>query len=131
MQCKHNIIAQNLYTQLDSEGHHYVLLEEILHYKKDDAAVPYENCFVISSNGNIYKSHIAKGWYLCMQWNGGSTSWEALKDVRESFPVQVAEFAISWNIQDEPTFAWWVKYTLTRKNRVIKTMKTCHARKTH
>ncbi len=85
-----NIIAQNLYSQIDNEGHHFILLDKILDYGKDDDAIPYENRFVISNNGNIYKRQTTKGWHLCVQWKDGLTSWEALQDMKESFPIKGA-----------------------------------------
>jgi hypothetical protein len=126
-----NIIAQNLYPQLDSEGHRFVLLEDIVDYKRDEEAIPYEQRFVVSNNGNIHKRRTTKGWFLCVLWKDGSTSWEALKDLKESFPVQVAEFTVSRGIQDELAFAWWVKETLSKKNQIVKAMKTRYVRKTH
>jgi len=113
-----NIVAQNLYSQLSPN-------------EKDENAVPIEEKFIISNNGNIHKRRTTKGWHLCVQWKDGSTSWEALKDLKESFPVQVAEFAVSKGLIDEPAFAWWVKETLARKNHIIKAMKTRYARKNH
>jgi hypothetical protein len=126
-----NIIAQNLYSQLDSEGHRFVLLEDIIDYDKNEDAVPYENRFIVSNNGNIHKRRTTKGWSLCVMWKDGSTSWESLKDLKESFPIQVAEYAVSQGLQNEPAFSWWVKDTISRKNRIVKAMKTRYARKTH
>jgi hypothetical protein len=54
-----------------------------------------------------------------------------LKDLKESFPIQVAEFEISQGLQDEAAFAWWVKDTLAKKNRMVKAMKSRYVRKTH
>jgi hypothetical protein len=119
-----NVIAQNLYSQLDSEGHRFVLLEDIIDYEKNEDAVPYENRFIISNNGNIHKRCTTKGWSLCVLWKDGSTSWESLKDLKESFPIQVAEYTVSQGLQDEPAFSWWVKATISRKNRIVKAMKT-------
>jgi hypothetical protein len=119
-----NVIAQNLYSQLDSEGHRYVLLDEIVDFMKDEDAVPSEDLFVICSNGNIHERRTTKGWHLCILWKDGSTSWEALKDIKESFPIQVAEFAISRGLEKEPAFTWWVRDTLLRKNCIVKAMKT-------
>jgi hypothetical protein len=31
-----------------------------------------------------------------------------LKDLKESNPVEVAEYAVANKIDDEPAFAWWV-----------------------
>jgi hypothetical protein len=33
-----------------------------------------------------------------MRWKDQSTSWEPLKDLKQSFPVQVAEFAVRGKI---------------------------------
>jgi len=126
-----NIIAQNIYSQLDSEGYRYTMMEEITDFKKNDRAVPPEERYVIGPNGNIHKHRTTKGWYLCVMWKDGSTSWEPLKNMKESFPVQVAEFAVSQGLENETAFAWWVKDTLNKKNRIIRAMKTRYARKTH
>jgi hypothetical protein len=126
-----NVIAQNLYSQLDSEGHRFVLLDEIVDFMKDKDAVHSEDLFVISSNGNIHKRRTTKGWHLCILWKDRSTSWKGLKDVKESFPIHVAEFAISRGLEKEPAFAWWVRDTLLRKNHIVKAMKTRYACKTH
>jgi hypothetical protein len=32
----------------------------------------------------------------------------ALKDLKESNPVKVAEYTVANKIDDEPAFAWWV-----------------------
>jgi hypothetical protein len=35
-----NVIAENLLSQVDSEGHQYVLMKEISEHQKDKTAVP-------------------------------------------------------------------------------------------
>jgi hypothetical protein len=60
-------------------------MDEILDYKKDKDAVAYEDRFAIGNNGNIHKRRTTKGWHSCIQWKDGSTSWEPLKDVKESY----------------------------------------------
>ena len=35
-----NIIAENLYSQVDDEGHHQVMIDNIMNHKKDSTAVP-------------------------------------------------------------------------------------------
>ena len=56
------------------------------------------------------------GWKLCVTWKDGTTSWEILTDLKESYPVVVAECAVSCGIDDEPAFARWVPYTLKQYN---------------
>jgi len=119
-----NVIAQNIYSQLDSEGHCYLMLEAIVNYKKDENAIPMEERFVVANNSKFHKRRTTQGWHLCIQWVDGSTSWEPLKDLKESFPVQVAESAYAHDLQDEAAFTWWVKDTLSKHNRIIKALKT-------
>ena len=39
-------------------------------------------------------------------------TWKYLKDVKESNPIEVAEYVTAQRIQDDPAFAWWVPFTL-------------------
>jgi hypothetical protein len=36
-----------------------------------------------------------KGWKLLVEWKDGSTDLLPLKDLKESYPVQVAEYAVA------------------------------------
>ena len=51
-------------------------------------------------------------WAIQIKWNNGSTKWVKLKDLKESNPVDVAEYATARGIQEDPAFSWWVPYTL-------------------
>ena len=66
-----------------------------------------------------------------MQWKDGSTNWVALKDMKESYPVQVAEYAIASRISMEPTFAWWVPHVLKKRNQIISKVKSKYWLRTH
>jgi hypothetical protein len=35
-----------------------------------------------------------------------------MKDLKESYPVELASYATGQKIDDEPAFAWWVPYVL-------------------
>jgi len=37
-----------------------------------------------------------------VKWKDESTSWETLADLKESFPIQVAEYAVCQSIDNEP-----------------------------
>jgi hypothetical protein len=53
-----------------------------------------EAVFIDSSSGGHTRREITKGWEILVQWKDGSSSWEALKDIEECYPVQLAEYAI-------------------------------------
>ena len=77
-----NIIAKNMYAQCDTEGNQYLLLKEIVDWKKDNSATSPADMYVIHSmNKHFYKT--TKGWQLCVEWKDhGTTSWEQLADLR-------------------------------------------------
>ena len=75
-----NIIAENLFSQVDSEGRQYVLLNEIVDHRKDFSAIPVSDGHIISKNGNRIPKQTTKGWQLLVEWKDGSTNWIPLKD---------------------------------------------------
>ena len=42
-----------------------------------------------------------------------------LKDLKESNPVEIAEYVTPRNMASEPAFAWWVPFTLRKRDRLI------------
>ena len=60
----------------------------------------------VTVNGKSYKLKTTRGWQLCIEWKDKSTSCERLSDVKESYPVEVAEYAEAVGISDEPAFSW-------------------------
>ena len=42
-----------------------------------------------------------------------------LNQLKQSFPLETAEFAISRGIDDEPTFLWWVPWNLSLRDKII------------
>ena len=51
-----------------------------------------------------------QGWDMLVQWKYGSTTWESLIDVKERYPVQVAEYSRQRKLYYKPEFAWWVPH---------------------
>jgi hypothetical protein len=68
---------------------------------------------------------------LCIKWKYESTSWERLANLKESNPIEVAEYAITRGIDDQPAFAWWVPYTMRKRARIIAAVKQQYQKKTH
>ena len=60
------------------------------------------------------------GWDLRVEWIDGSSSWVPLSDVKESNPIEVAEYAVAHQLEKQPAFAWWVGTVLSKRARVIK-----------
>jgi len=52
-------------------------------------------------------------------------------DVKNSFPVQMAKYAVSNNIDHLPAFIWWVKHTLKKEKCLIKSIKSKYSQQSH
>ena len=63
-------------------------------------------------------------WQLCIQWKDGSTYWVALKDIKQSYPVDLADYAKRIKIDDEPVFAWWVPYVQKKRKIILSKVKS-------
>ena len=61
----------------------------------------------------------------------GSESWIHLKDMKESHPVEVAEFDRARGIADEPAFEWWVPYNLRKIDVILAAVKSRIRKTTH
>jgi hypothetical protein len=92
-----------LYSQCDPDGNEFVLLDSIVDWRKDDSAVKLKDQARIVNGKKVIKRS-TKGWELCCEWHDGSISWQSLKDLKESHPLQVAEFAYMAGIAGEPAF---------------------------
>ena len=126
-----NVIAENMYAQVDDEGRQYQLLDEIADHRSDGTALRIEDGFTVSHNGNRVPKQTTRGWSLLVNWKDGSSDWVKLKDLRDSYPVQVAEYAAANRIAEEPAFKWWVHNVLRKRNRIVAKMKSRYMRTTH
>ena len=52
------------------------------------------------------------------------------KDLKDSYPVQIAEYATANRIANEPAFNWWVHTVQRQRNRIVAKVK-CYWRMTH
>jgi hypothetical protein len=66
----------------------------------------------------------AVGWTLLVNWADVSETWTPLKDMKESHPVEMAEFAKSRSLANESAFAWWVLHTLQKRNIMLSKINT-------
>lgn len=113
-----NAIAEAIYAQVDDEGNIYDILDEITDHKKTADAVSNDDSFVIV-NGKKHPRKTTKGWKLCVRWKDGSSSWVRLADLKESNPIQLAEYAIAIKLVSEAAFSWWVPHVIRKRERII------------
>ena len=89
-----NIIAENIYSQVDQEGRSFSILEEITDHKVDPkVALNESNGFYLSANGNKVNKKTTQGWKLLVEWKDAFSEWVSLKALKESNSIEVAEYA--------------------------------------
>ena len=94
-------------------------MDEIIGHRSNEHAVKQQDAFSITKMGTKRMKETTKGWELLIWWKDGGTDWVAHRDIKESYPVQVAEYAVSARISKESVFAWWASSVLMKRNMII------------
>jgi hypothetical protein len=119
------MIAENMLTQVDCDGYSKTLMVGIVDFKKYEAtAISKAEKWVVTARGQPRLRMSTAGWKLLIQWRDGSETWVPLKDMKESHPVETAEFSRARGIDDEVAFACWVPYTLHKGDVIISAIKS-------
>ena len=126
-----NIIAENMFTQVDDEGNQYLIMNEITYHRKDNTAIPISYGITRGYNGNESPKITKYSWELLVKWKDGSTSWMKLKYLKESILIEVAEYSVAYRIFEEPAFKWWMYQTIRKSNRIISKVKSLYWQTTH
>ena len=63
-----NIIAKNMFAQVDSKENQYLLLKEITDHRSDNSAIPISEGMVRTSSGMMKPKKTTRGWFLLVQW---------------------------------------------------------------
>jgi len=120
-----NVLAESLYSQVDQDGNRWLLLKDIIGHSKDKSAPSWEELELKRGR------YTTKGWKLHCLWADGSTSWEDLRNLKESNPLDVTKYAELNGLLDEPAFTWWAKHVLKQSKRIIQKVKSRYWQRTH
>jgi hypothetical protein len=104
---------------VEDDGYFTVKLKQILDHRREGNAVSKEQRYVKTRNGQQKLRQSTVGWKFLAEYTDGKKQWIMLKDLKESNPVDVAEYVTARNLDDEVAFAWWVPYTLRKKATII------------
>jgi hypothetical protein len=122
MELTANKIAKCMYAQCNQGGNQYVLFDCFVDFDKSLTAIFLGDQKIVVK-GCPSKHHNMYGWRICCQWKDGSTTWESLKDLKESHPLDMAEYAVTQGIGHEPGFNWWVPQVLRLHKCIISLVK--------
>ena len=115
-----NVLIENIMNSADDNGHTPMFMDEIVGHRYDQDAISKDDGWYITPQGARKRKITTRGCDINVSWKDGTTSWVPLKDMKESNPLEVAEYASRNNLIDHPVFAWWVPITLKRRARIIK-----------
>ena len=82
-----NLMAENMFAQVDDEGNQYLLMNKITYHRNDNAADTISDGMALGHNGNKSSKISTCVWELLVRWKNGSTSWMKLNDLKESIPI--------------------------------------------
>ncbi len=126
-----NAIAENVFAQIDDEGNRHILFQEIIDHQTNGKQVLQQDAFITTRTGTRRRWETTIGWELLVQWKDQSTTWVSLKDMKEVYPVQAAEYNVQARIAEEPAFPWWAPYMLKKQNPIIAKIKSKYWLRTH
>jgi hypothetical protein len=87
-----NIIAENLLNQGDDDGFSITKLQSIVDHRTTNEALHGDDMYALYHQGQkrIRKSTV--GWQLLVQWHNHTKQWVPLSILKESNPVEAAEY---------------------------------------
>ena len=74
-----NLIAQNMFSQVDEEGHRNFLLDSIIYMRTYGSHILKRDAFVTLKSGSKRIIETKKVWESLMLWKDGSTTWKNSK----------------------------------------------------
>ena len=124
-----NIISGNMYSK--SQGEISDLFYDIVDHRTTDTLLSGDNAYDLLPNGTRRIKPTTSGWQICIQWKDGSTDWAEMNDVKDSYPVQLADYAARKRLDKEPAFAWWIPHVKRQQRRGIHKLKNKYWMRTH
>ena len=117
-----NAIAEKLLAQCNEDGFMYQILDKIVDHRTNGQEISTYDAYIDNTSvRKLRKTTI--GWELCFQWRDEEKSRVNLKDLKESYLLEVSEYAVANKILEEPALSWWDKITPKRRNHTINAIK--------
>ena len=63
------------------------------------------------------------GWSILVKLKNGGEQWVPLRIMKLNYPIEIAEYAVSREISDEPAFCWWVPFTLRKRDTIVSSIR--------
>ena len=95
-----NHIAENMLSQVYSEGNHFLFIKDITDHCKDSSYINKTDNFLNVKSGNLHVNHTTRGWTLQVEEGYGSVECFPLNYLQQSNPIDLAEYSIVNQIQE-------------------------------
>ena len=80
------------------------MIDSIVDHRKTQEAVERANQYFMTNSGRKKLRQTTRGWDLCVLWKNGEEQWIPLRELKNSNPVEVVDYAVANELQDEPAF---------------------------
>ena len=100
-----NVIVDNMFAQVDGEGNRHVLFQDIFDHRYNGTEVKEQGALITTHSEMKRRRETTKGFEFLAQSKYGSTKWVTLKDMKNSYPVQMAEYVVQRRITGDPAFS--------------------------
>jgi GH15 family glucan-1,4-alpha-glucosidase len=114
-----NKIIEAIYDNVDENGVDELFFEAIVGHERTPEA------------NQATGTYTTKGRRICVSWKDGTSSWHTLAEIKNSYPLQLAEYAIQHQLDKEAAFIWWIKPTVKHKKTFIKAAKRRFTKRSH
>ena len=103
----------------------------IVGHKRDGSALGTEDAYIKIKSGKLKQRQTTVGWTFHIKWKDGSMNWVPLSTLKESNPVDIADYVVARGLEKEPAFAWWVPYTLRKRDVIVLSINSRVRKRTH
>ena len=111
-----------------------MIFDEIVDHCVDGTETMNKESLIVSNNRSKIRRKTTQVKLIMINWRYISTKWGSMKDVKECYPFQLAEYYHQLRIYQETEFTWWVPhvskgrskyFTITHKylGRITKSVK--------
>ena len=63
---------------------------------------------------NDLKRHTGNDCEFCVSWKDVSTNWVVIRDLKESYALELAEYVVNNRLERDEAISWWVPYVLKK-----------------
>ncbi len=93
-------------SQVDPDDSYTNVVLYVLDHRRDGTAVTMSDKYMKTRKGQKKLRQTTTGWSFHVKWKDRLKFWVSLKDLKETNPVDVAEYLMARGISKEPAFAW-------------------------